>query len=54
MTLVRPRALWFDWDNTLVDSWGAIHDARRVTFEAMGRAPWTLAQTRQRGRRPAR
>ena len=54
MTLVRPRALLFDWDNTLVDSWGAIHDALRVTFEAMGREPWTLEQTRQRVRRSAR
>ena len=54
MTLVRPRALLFDWDNTLVDSWGAIHDALRVTFEAMGREPWTLEQTRQRVRRSTR
>lgn len=54
MTLLRPRALLFDWDNTLVDTWGAIHDALTVTFEAMGREPWTLEQTRQRVRRSAR
>ena len=54
MTLLRPRALLFDWDNTLVDTWGAIHDALTVTFEAMGRDPWTLEQTRQRVRRSAR
>ena len=54
MTLVRPRALLFDWDNTLVDSWGAIHHALAVTFEAMGREPWTLEETRQRVRRSAR
>ena len=54
MTLVRPRALLFDWDNTLVDSWGAIHHALAVTFEAMGQQPWSLDETRQRVRRSAR
>ena len=54
MTLVRPRALLFDWDNALVDTWAALHHALTVTFEAMDREPWTLAQTRQRVRRSAR
>lgn len=54
MTPVRPRALLFDWDNTLVDTWGAIHHALTVTFEAMGAEPWTLEETRQRVRRSAR
>ncbi len=54
MTLVRPRALLFDWDNTLVDTWGAIHHALTVTFDAMGQQPWTLDETRQRVRRSAR
>ena len=54
MSLARPRALLFDWDNTLVDTWGAIHHALTVTFEAMGEAPWTLDETRQRVRRSAR
>ncbi len=54
MIPVPPRALLFDWDNTLVDSWGAIHHALKVTFEAMGREPWTLDETRQRVRRSTR
>lgn len=54
MTLVRPRALLFDWDNTLVDSWGAIHHALGVTLDAMGHEPWTLEETRARVRRSAR
>ncbi len=54
MTPVRPRALLFDWDNTLVDTWGAIHHALTATFEAMGETPWTLEETRQRVRRSAR
>ncbi|MFQ5773176.1 MAG: HAD family hydrolase [Kiloniellaceae bacterium] len=54
MTPIRPRALLFDWDNTLIDSWGAIHNALAVTFRAMGREPWTFEQTRQRVRASAR
>ncbi len=44
----RPRALLFDWDNTLVDSWGTIHEALAVTFAAMGHAPWSLQETKLR------
>lgn len=54
MDLPPPRAVLFDWDNTLVSSWGAIHGALRATFEAMGQEPWTLEQTRQRVRASAR
>jgi phosphoglycolate phosphatase len=49
-----PRALLFDWDNTLVDTWPAIHHALKATFEAMGRTPWTLEETRERVRASAR
>jgi phosphoglycolate phosphatase len=48
--LVRPRAVIFDWDNTLVDSWGTIHAALVETFVAMGHEPWTFEQTRERVR----
>src|SRR5262245_35738906 len=46
--LKLPRAVLFDWDNTLVDSWAVITDALNTTLVAMGQEPWTLAQTRQR------
>ena len=49
-----PRALLFDWDNTLVDSWDAIHHALVVTFEAMGHEPWSLDETKARVRRSLR
>jgi phosphoglycolate phosphatase len=45
-----PRAIVFDWDNTLVDSWGTIHEALVRTFTAMGHEPWTLAETKMRAR----
>jgi phosphoglycolate phosphatase len=44
----RPRALVFDWDNTLVDTWETIHEALAVTFTTMGREPWTLQETKLR------
>ncbi len=52
--LVRPRALLFDWDNTLVRSWPVIHEALTRTFRAFGREPWTLEETRVRVRRSMR
>jgi len=54
MTLPRPKAILFDWDNTLVDSWAVIHHAMTATFEAMGQRPWTLEETRQKVRKSAR
>lgn len=53
-TIPRPRALVFDWDNTLIDSWHTIHHALAVTFEAMGQKPWTLEEARLRVRQSAR
>jgi len=48
--LTRPRAIIFDWDNTLVDSWATIHDALNFLMEAMQRPPWTIEETRERVR----
>lgn len=45
-----PRAILFDWDNTLVDSWPVIHDAVNATMAAMGRPGWSLADTQARVR----
>lgn len=49
-TLSRPRAIVFDWDNTLIDSWASIHDAQNHTFAHFGMEPWTLEETRRRVR----
>jgi phosphoglycolate phosphatase len=48
--VVRPEAILFDWDNTLVDSWETIHAALNVVMAAMGKPPWSLAETRERVR----
>jgi len=50
----RPRALLFDWDNTLVDSWEGIRDALNTALVAMGHAPWTETEVRARVRASAR
>jgi phosphoglycolate phosphatase len=47
VVLPRPKAILFDWDNTLVDNWGAIHAAINLTLVAMDHRPWTLAETRR-------
>jgi phosphoglycolate phosphatase len=52
--LPRPRAAIFDWDNTLVDTWGVIHDSINAALIAMGHAPWSQDETRARVRRALR
>jgi phosphoglycolate phosphatase len=48
--LPRPRAILFDWDNTLVDSWATIHEALNFLMRAMNKPEWTLADTREKVR----
>lgn len=50
----RPRAVIFDWDNTLVETWPAIHAALTSTFTHYGMESWTFEQTKQRVRRSMR
>jgi phosphoglycolate phosphatase len=50
----NPRALLFDWDNTLVDNWLSIVDAMNVTLAAMGHRQWDAEEARRRIRRSMR
>lgn len=50
VALAKPRAIIFDWDNTLIDSWYAIQDAQNHTLETFGLNPWSLEETRRRVR----
>lgn len=54
MLQAKPRAIIFDWDNTLVDSWPVIHDALNTTFRAFDKPEWTLDETRDRVRHSMR
>ena len=46
----RPRAILFDWDNTLVDSWPIIHEARNFVMSAMGHPLRSLTDTKRSAR----
>ena len=43
-----PRAILFDWDNTLVDTWPTIGAALNATFRQMGLPEWSMAEVRTR------
>jgi phosphoglycolate phosphatase len=44
----RPTALLFDWDNTLVNSWGVLHATMNETLRAMGQSVWSRTEAEQR------
>ncbi|MBU6339475.1 MAG: HAD hydrolase-like protein [Rickettsiales bacterium] len=46
LNLSKPKAIIFDWDNTLVDTWPLIHYAIDRTMIAMNREPWGLEKVR--------
>ncbi len=52
--LTPPKAILFDWDNTLVDSWAIILDSLNHTLSAFGKPTWTMAQTQGRVRKSLR
>lgn len=46
--LSRPRAVLYDWDNTLADNWRAIVAAMNHTLVAFGLSAWDEAEARAR------
>jgi phosphoglycolate phosphatase len=48
LNLTKPKAILFDWDNTLVDTWPIIYNAMAHTFTEMGSKPWSLEETKQK------
>lgn len=54
MILPAPKAVIFDWDDTIVNTWRIIHAAINVTLRHMGHAPWSDDEARQRIGPPAR
>lgn len=41
----KPRAMLFDWDNTLVDSWICIQESYNMTFRHFDLPEWDLPET---------
>ncbi len=44
--LKKPKAIIFDWDNTLVDTWPLIRTAINITMTEMGKPQWSLDEVR--------
>ncbi len=53
-SLLRPQAVIFDWDNTLVDSWPAIAEAINMTRQTFGLPVWSLDEIKLNCTRAAR
>ena len=52
--LAYPKAIIFDWDNTLVDSWPVIQDALNTTFRKFGLKEWGIDEVREKVRESLR
>lgn len=52
--LTKPKAILFDWDNTLADTWPTIYQALSETFIEMGHEPWSFEMTKERVHRSLR
>jgi phosphoglycolate phosphatase len=51
---VRPRAVLFDWDNTLVENWHSVQAALNLTLAEFDKAPMDMEQVMFQGRHSAR
>jgi phosphoglycolate phosphatase len=49
-----PKAVIFDWDNTLVDTWPLIQNAIDETMIKMGKEPWGLQKVKSNVRNSMR
>lgn len=49
-----PRAVIFDWDNTLVSNWGCVVASINAALTAFGMAPWTMEEGYKRIRHSLR
>jgi phosphoglycolate phosphatase len=54
VTLPKPKAVIFDWDDTIIESWGLTLQALNKALTAMGATPWSDAEARRRAGPSAR
>ena len=50
MTLPPPRAILWDWDNTLVDAWAGVQAGMNAALRAFGMLEWSVEEVRARAR----
>ena len=48
LKLSKPKAVIFDWDNTLVSTWPLIHLAINHTMKNMGKDEWSEQEVKNR------
>lgn len=48
--LPRPRAILWDWDNTLVDAWAGVHAGMNAALRGFGLPEWSREEVRARAR----
>lgn len=48
MTLPKPKAVIFDWDDTIVDSWPTALESLNTALVKMGHAAWSDDEARRR------
>ena len=46
LLLQKPKAIIFDWDDTLVDNWSAIHQSLNATLTEFNHKPWSIKKAR--------
>src|ERR1035437_5257133 len=54
MTIPKPRAVIFDWDDTIIDSWGPSLKSLNKALVAMGQPAWSDDEARRRAGPSAR
>lgn len=52
--LPTPTGIFFDWDNTLVDTWPVIHAALNELMRAMDKEEWSLEKVQMNVKRSMR
>lgn len=52
--MLKPNAVLFDWDSTLVDNWPGVTAAMNVALSAFGLTIWTETEMRARAKRSMR
>jgi phosphoglycolate phosphatase len=50
----KPHAVLFDWDNTLVDTWGVIHNAMNETLKHHDQPLWILEDLKKHAHQSSR
>jgi phosphoglycolate phosphatase len=51
---MNPKALIFDWDNTLVNTWNLLYKAINCVFEKRNHPLWTRDEVKERCQKSAR